>query len=349
MPRRIQAIINRVASDIEAFATLNEKVAGQINLLSLNATIEAARAGEAGRGFTVVASEVKNLASQASKNSLNFRKVVLERIAKAQDITDTLVRDLEGNRLSEMAQMLVQLMVRNIYERTSDVRWWANGSTMIEALQNPSSENSAKADVRLNMINSFYSSYLSLVLIDCAGNVIASSQRNKMENLTNINFKNEAWYARTVTSRLANSYLISDVYPCQNMGNIPTCVYSSPVRASIGGDVIGVLAAYFDWPEQSRTIVCNEPTLSADEWQRSKVMLLDSNYNIIAASDGREIMKKYPLDVKEGRKGSYFDSSGNIVVYAKTTGYKEFDGHGWYGVIVQTPLATGQIEAVINN
>ena len=349
MPRRIQAIINRVASDIEAFATLNEKVAGQINLLSLNATIEAARAGEAGRGFTVVASEVKNLASQASKNSLNFRKVVLERIAKAQEITDILVKDLEGNRLSEMAQMLVQLMVRNIYERTSDVRWWANGSTMITALQNPSPENATKADVRLNMINSFYSSYLTLVLSDCDGKVIASSQRNKIENLANLNFKNEPWHARALNNRAANGYLISDVHACHNMNNTPVCVYSSPVRANLGGDVIGVLGAYFDWPEQSRTIVCNEQTLSPDEWQRSKVMLLDSNYNIIAASDGQDIMKKYPLDVKEGRKGSYFDGSGNIVVYAKTTGYKEFDGHGWYGVIVQTPFARGQIDAVINS
>jgi methyl-accepting chemotaxis protein len=52
-------LLSVLRDEVDSFASTSEEIAARTNLLALNAAIEAARSGEAGRGFSVVAQEVK--------------------------------------------------------------------------------------------------------------------------------------------------------------------------------------------------------------------------------------------------------------------------------------------------
>jgi methyl-accepting chemotaxis protein WspA len=74
---RLSAITEKT-KDITSVVTTITKVADQTNLLSLNAAIEAEKAGEYGRGFTVVAREIRRLADQTAVATLDIEQMVVE-------------------------------------------------------------------------------------------------------------------------------------------------------------------------------------------------------------------------------------------------------------------------------
>lgn len=81
-----------------------ENIASETNMLSLNASIEAARAGEAGRGFSVVADQIRQLAEQSSKSAVDTRALIEGTMKEVEN----------GNKVAERAVSSLAIVVEGI-------------------------------------------------------------------------------------------------------------------------------------------------------------------------------------------------------------------------------------------
>jgi twitching motility protein PilJ len=96
------------SQEISKIVALISQIASRTNLLALNASIEAARAGEAGRGFAIVADEVRQLADRAAKASKEIEQIVLQIQSETGSVMIAMEEGtqqvIEGTRLAEQAK-----------------------------------------------------------------------------------------------------------------------------------------------------------------------------------------------------------------------------------------------------
>lgn len=334
-PAGVRDVIEQINEDLQRYGAANRQVVMQTKLLALNAVIEAARAGEAGKSFAVVANEVQRLAAQAAQTAETFQAKVETRISASRD----LVGELEGARLIDLAESLVQLIVRNLYERTADVRLWATDPAIWGALENPTPESIAAATARLGIIHRYYTVYSDLILVDASGQAVATANPSYRDKVKALDYQTTVWFKNVISLHSGDQYVADEVRQSRSQSGRQVLIYASGVRAGGAplGKTLGALGIYFDWEMQGKSIVSDETALSPAERERTDVMLLDGNRRVIASTDQKLLFTPYELDDKGLARGSYVDAEGAVVAFAKTHGYQEYDGLGWVGIVRQRP------------
>jgi twitching motility protein PilJ len=104
------------SQEISKIVALISQIASRTNLLALNASIEAARAGEAGRGFAIVADEVRQLADRAAKASKEIEQIVLQIQSETSSVMTAMEEGtqqvIEGTRLAEQAKRSLEDIIQ---------------------------------------------------------------------------------------------------------------------------------------------------------------------------------------------------------------------------------------------
>jgi hypothetical protein len=132
-----------------------------------------------------------------------------------------------------LADLSVDILARNLYERANDVRWWAT-DPVLAAL------DAGAARATLARINGLYTVYANLLLFDAQGRVIATSRDTSAVGRTLSN----AWVADCLALRDPMRYAVSPFETSELSPDAGTWVFAAPVL--VDGQAVGGVAAVFD-------------------------------------------------------------------------------------------------------
>ncbi|WP_284708585.1 MULTISPECIES: methyl-accepting chemotaxis protein [Sporomusa] len=298
-----------------------QEIAQQTNLLSLNSAIEAARAGESGRGFGVVADEIKKLATRSFSSTKESSRIIENIQSKANEVMAV--------RTADLAYDTIDKIDRNLFERNCDAQAWAGFSQVKNALCSTAPDRIEQANRLLQTLVEIYEVYFDLYVIDTTGTIVASGVRRE---LIGENMADKSWFQEV---KAAKAISVTDLY-LSSVEKLHTVAYSCPVRSDTG-EIIGYFSSRFNWN------YIYDILDAARVGKNGDIAIINKDGYVIAHPSRKGILTdnlKHLEAARQAMRGETYgfsfkkDPSGNTKIYgyAHTRGYNAYKGKNWSAI-----------------
>ncbi len=247
-----------------------------------------------------------------------------------QELIDTLVsetfRKIE-QKISSKAQVAVDILIRNLYERTADVGFLATDDD-IRRFVSLQEKSELERELILNRLRAYvakYSVYEEIVILDNNGTVLANLDQNSPIFGTRIS---DPLLEETLASEegFLETFRRSPLQPGKEKAHI----FSSKI--SVDDEVSGIICLCFRFDNEMDGIF---QKLSTD-YDGSVILIVDGQNRVLASSDENHVPAGICVEpVEEGKEGIvYYRGVEYIVRTVHTQGYQGYYGLGWKGHVM---------------
>jgi chemotaxis signal transduction protein len=252
---------------------------------------------------------------------------------------ESLVREKMSNVQAELAakaQYVIDIVVRNLYERTADVGFLATDRELCAFVAGIEGDTEAMRR-RLRAYRSKYTVYDEIILLDLAGKVLV-----QIDEATPCAQSRDPLVASTIAADgYVETFRASDLRPSKR----EALIYSRRVCHPDTGAVVGVLCLCFAFEEEMARIFATH----RDRSERSNMLLLDAGNRIIASADPvwMPLGAQVPVN-REGMPGlAIFAGREYLVRTFASGGYQGYAGPpGWQGqVMIPLDIAFGSADS----
>jgi hypothetical protein len=342
--QHIESVVDlsrRMLSDVLQSVDHISGVNRATHVLSMNARIEAARAGSAGLGFGVVAQELTRLSGDMGKAAGDIVARSRSTGAALDDMIFRLSTQVRDNRMCDLALTNIDLIDRNLYERSCDVRWWATESAACECLRDPNDERRRYATRRLGQILDSYTVYFDLALVTLDGRVVANGRPERFRSVGR-DVGEAQWFRSALATANGTQFGFESVHASPLVNDQLALVYSCVVRegGQVHGAPLGVLGVVFAWEALGQAVIKRTP-LSPEEWQRIRVCVVDDTGLVLADSEDRLLKERLEFEgmanlFAEPRvaRGITMGSQRVRVAHAASPGFETYRT-GWHSLLIR--------------